>query len=480
MIRLLFLFVFFLPTSLFGQKGESVQISLKQVLETALANAPEINIAMYDVAKAEKDVNNAWAEVFPNISGSFNYTRNREVPVSFLPAIFFDPSASPDDLIPVAFGTDNNWQTGFSVSQNLFKGDALVGIASATIYKLVQQENLRAVAQRVVTNTRLAYYTVLVRQNQYELQKDNIERLRQNLADNQRRLDLGVIDEFQVLQLEVELKNEEPLLATAENALVQAYRELKFVAGMPANLTFEVLGDLLSLDLLNEKTNPENAAIYEIDAITPFAPYSPTNDLENSLAARGDIRTIKAQSSLKDKEIMAYKSRLLPELTANYNYQWVAAEAGPPNLDAILSPNQLRARFQTIGVSAKVTLFNGLQRMTVIQKAQIEKKQIEEQKNMALRSAENELMNSVDGVMQSKLLIPAYQEALDAATRGYNISRNRFENGFGSQIDVLNAEIALKRAQLNRITAVYNYLSAKAQYDLAIGQVPFIDTSFNP
>ena len=152
----------------------------------------------------------AYSEIYPEISSSVSYTRNIEIPVTFVPGVFFGGPAGT--LIPVEFGTDNNWQGGFSVNQTLFRGETIIGLSSATIFRTVQLENHRAVSQQIVTQSRIAYYQTLVAKEQLRLQKAQIERLEQNLTENERRRDKGLIDEYGVLQIKVQLSNQRPML----------------------------------------------------------------------------------------------------------------------------------------------------------------------------------------------------------------------------------------------------------------------------
>ncbi len=70
---------------------------------------------------------------------------------------------------------------------------------------------------------------------------------------------------------------------------------------------------------------------------------------------------------------------------------------------------------------------------------------------------------------------PARERALELAQEGYERAKARLENGLGSQLDVTNAELQLREAEANYARMVFNYLSAKAQYDQAVGMVPFVD-----
>src|SRR5690554_7962430 len=154
LIRLLLSSLFFV--SVFGIKITTAQpiqelpaqLSLENAIQVALANNPQINWAILSVDDANQLVNIARSEVYPNISSSLTYTRNFEIPVQFLPSEFV--GLPPGDLVPISFGTDNNWQGGFSVSQNLFKGEVIVALSSSAVFKTVQEENLRAVSQQKI------------------------------------------------------------------------------------------------------------------------------------------------------------------------------------------------------------------------------------------------------------------------------------------------------------------------------------------
>lgn len=448
------------------------RLSMRSAIETALANSPSIKIGLLNVARADKNVMNAWAEVFPTVSASSNYVRNMEIPVNFLPGEIF--GGTPGTLIPVRFGTDNNWQAQVSVTQTLFRGEAIVGISSAALYKSVEEENQRLSAQTVITNTRYAYNGLLLSIEQLVLQSDNVSRLQKNLDDNRKRQKAGYLDEYYVLQLEVELKNETPLLEQAQNAVENAYRQLNRAMGMPAGFRYSVIGDLLTFQIAGENV-AENNELAQISQIIPFDAAASPETAPLWKISRGDLRILNASSQLKDREITAYTSRFLPNLSAFYNYTWSAVQPGAPDFSAIASPNDQRARSKTLGVSASVTLFDGLRRNTTVQKARIEKKILLEQKLATEQNAESEIINAADKVLESTKLLPAYDDAVSTARRGYDIAVSRFSKGFGSQIDVTNAQLQLRRAELNRALGAFTYLNAKAGFDLAIGRVPLID-----
>ena len=450
-------------------------VDLDQVVQVALANNSQLKAAFFSLLSAEEDVDVAWSSVMPSVNSSINYTRNVEIPVTFIPETFFDPqNGDPNVLVPAEFGTDNDWRGGISVSQNIFRGEAFVGISSAEMFRLLQREQLRATAEEVITQARQAYYGVLMAKERYRVQKATIERIEANLEENRARQKAGLLDDYDVLRLEVQLSNQRPQLKQDEFAINQAFRNLKMVMGLPATFNFEISGQLRSFDIrANSAGMGANEGIKEVDTMTPLVLEQEKELLEKNFENRGDLRVLQARTGLKDREIMAIKSRYLPTVTASYNLSWTASEAGTPNFF------EDNVRFQTIGVNVNLPLFEGFERNANLQKAQIQKKELREQKEQLERQALNEIDAALESIRLAYETEQARLKALEQAERGYNIARARLEKGVGSQLDVTNAEVQLRQAELNYAQMVHDYLNAKASYDQAIGKVPFISNYQN-
>ncbi|HKK44858.1 MAG TPA: TolC family protein [Balneolaceae bacterium] len=453
--------------------GKNNVLQLTEAIQVALANNTQIKRSLLNLKDADQQVRLAWSDVLPDISGSMSYTRNLEIPVNFVPAKFFDPNAAPGELVPLQFGTDNNWRGGFSVEQTLFSGEAFVGISSSKLYKAAQAEDLRATTQQIVTQTRLAYYDVLVAREQLRLQQVIVERLQKELQDNKARQRAGLVDQYAVLQVQVELSNQEPQLTQAQYGVKQAYRQLKLVIGVPLDLPFDVRGDLSSFEVTSqEATEDVNQNLKKVDNMTPYQYKTDANIMDIATDERGDIRILEKQTQLQDRQIKAIKSRFLPRLTASYNLDWSAAQAGDPQF---FGTSDTRARSQTLGLTLSLPIFQGFERSANLSIAQIQMKDLEEQKRAAIRSAKNEVQTARESLNQAIETAPARKKALDLAREGYDRAKARLQNGVGSQLDVTNSELQLRQAEANYAQMVYSYLTAKAQYDKAIGLVPFVD-----
>ena len=59
---------------------------------------------------------------------------------------------------------------------------------------------------------------------------------------------------------------------------------------------------------------------------------------------------------------------------------------------------------------------------------------------------------------------------MEQARKAYRISDTRYRAGAGTILELNSAQLAQTQAQLNFSQAIYDYLSAKAEYDRIVGR----------
>ncbi len=64
------------------------------------------------------------------------------------------------------------------------------------------------------------------------------------------------------------------------------------------------------------------------------------------------------------------------------------------------------------------------------------------------------------------------RRAVAQAQRGFDIVSTEYREGVGSQLQITDAENALRESEFNYARAVYDYLVARTTLDAAIGTVP--------
>jgi outer membrane protein TolC len=125
-------------------------------------------------------------------------------------------------------------------------------------------------------------------------------------------------------------------------------------------------------------------------------------------------------------------------------------------------------------------LFSGFKRpaRTAQRRAAVEL--VRTQYELASSRAEAEVKSLLDAVAEARARSRAQRLALRQAERGYEIARAQYREGLGSQIEITDAEVALRQSEFNHAEAVYDYLSAAARLEAAIGLVPELESGRKP
>lgn len=446
-------------------------LTLPEVVRTALDRNPQIRSARFGLDEANERVSEAWGSVYPSLDLAATYTRNVSPSVSFLPANIFDPGADPDDLVPVRFGADNTWSTTLSLEQPIFNAASFIGVGAAGRYRSLQEETVRGQVQEVVTRVREAYYGLLLAQEQARLTENSVRRVRESLDETRALNQAGLSSDYDVLRLEVELANLEPNLRRALNAIQQSRRQLGVELDLDAAAAEElaVAGSLASMDLddpgANSADNQEILAFGEVDVEPGVA----ADSLTRALDARSDLRQLALTESLRKTEMRLEQVEYLPKISFFGNYAINSQQNGGPEFFG--SP---RAYTRNVGVQVTLPIFQGFQRDARIDQRRAVLRQAETQTRFAHSQARSEVRTLADQAEESLLRARAQRLAVDQAQRGFDIARAQYREGLGSQLELTDAEVALRQSEFNYAQAVYDYLVARARLDVAVGRVPLV------
>ena len=82
-----------------------------------------------------------------------------------------------------------------------------------------------------------------------------------------------------------------------------------------------------------------------------------------------------------------------------------------------------------------------------------------------------QLAQSNTGVQNSLDRLNTQRRNYDLATEVSRVTKIKYQQGVGSNIEVTNAEAALKEAQTNYYAALYDLLIAKVDLDVASGSL---------
>ena len=448
-------------------------VLLSTLVQMALERNRDVLDAEYQVAVAGEQVSEAWGSVYPSVDLSSSFTRNVAPQVSFLPAQIFNPNATEGEFIPVQFGADNIWNLSINAEQKLFDPRAFVGLGAAAGFERVQREALRGRTQQTVTRIRMAFYDLLLAQEEVRLTENSLKRVRQSLDETRAMQEAGLSPVYDVLRLEVELANLEPNLRRARNRMESARRELAVELAMDPETPFEVAGALARIDLESFDANsPANRNILSFNGVPDVDEAEVVEFVRRSAAGRSDIRQLEMTRDLRHAELRVEQVEYLPKVFAFGSYGLAAQQNGTPDF---FGRSVERGSSKQVGLRVTVPIFSGFSRDARIDQKQAALRQAETQTRVAADRAEAQLRNLVDEVHEAHARTAGQRLAIAQARRGYEIASAQYREGLGSRLELTDAEVALRQSEFNYAQAVYDYLAARARLDEAAGRVPLVD-----
>jgi outer membrane protein TolC len=457
-----------------AQEGAASTYSLREAVVLALQNNRELRDAQLGLLNADERVREAWGSLFPTIDGSVSYQRNLAIQEAFLPKIIFDPGASPDELIPVRFGADNNWSAWLYVTQPIFDAGAFIGVGTAGRFQALQRETVRGQAQRVASQVRRTYYQALLAHEEVRLTDESIKRTEASLRETEGMYRAGLASSYDVLRLEVRLANLRPNLKRAANVALAAERDLSVQLGLADVTPVQIAGQLRDIDLAaldaNEGANLELVRLVGIQ-----------NALDRSVESlhqlarrmRSDLRQAQLNVELENARLKYEQTQRYPRLNAFFNAGLISQEDG--SLDPFGENKNQRTTSAALGISLEVPIFQGFQRSARIEQQRITREQANVQLKLLEQQAVNQIQTALEALEEARERAEAQGEAVSQARRGYEIVSAQYSAGVSSQLEVTEGEVLLRESEFNYAQAVYDYLIAQAQLDDAVGVSPLVD-----
>jgi outer membrane protein TolC len=178
---------------------------------------------------------------------------------------------------------------------------------------------------------------------------------------------------------------------------------------------------------------------------------------------------LKTQENLAELDLKSIKAGYLPRLLLNANYGY---NAGANAFGDLLSKQWFDNA--AISVSLQIPIFDGnskkykaVQSANNLQKVRqsfdLLKSSIDFQRSQSTIT----LKNSLESLKQQKANLMLANEIS-------RVTRVKYQQGVGSNLEVLNAESSIKESQANYFTSLYNALIAKVELEKANGTL-YID-----
>lgn len=442
--------VFLLLGTYINIKAQDQQaFSLQQSIEYALKNRVSLAVTRTGEAEAKARVGEIRAMGLPQINATIDVGDNFIQQQSFLPAEFFirdpnDPNnPKPGTFVPVTFTPAYTGTAIASANQLLFDGSYLIGLKAAKTYTELSRKSTLQSEIDIAEQVSKAYYGVLVNRERMELLNQNLTRLEALLSQTRVMFKNGVAEKLDVDRLRVSKNNLTVEKQKTERLLELSEGLLKFQMGLEQSQPI-VLTDKLD----DAKDNVAQILI---------------SDFNHS--SRIEYSILETQRDLAELDLRNIRSGYLPKLYANARYGYNAAS----NEFNDLTRSSSWLNFGYVGAQLQVPIFDGLRRHYQIQqaKARLESTRfgfeaLRQGIDLELKQAETDLANALE-------MIKSQRENLELAEEIARVSKIKFQEGVGSNLEVTTAETELREAQTNYYAALYDALIAKVNLEKATG-----------
>jgi outer membrane protein TolC len=424
--------------------------SLQEAIQYGTTHNINVKNTQTDAQSAESRIGEIRAVGLPQVSASVSLLDNLIIQRAFLPAVFFDQNA-PSDAPPIAvqFGVKYSGNAALQLNQILFNAQWLLGLKAAQAYRELAVKNITQSKIQVAESVSKAYYSVLVAEERAKLLDLNIQRLdsltREMGAMNQK----GFVEKLDVDRLEVSLNNLKTERAKVQNLVDLSYYMLKFQMGMKLD------EQILLTDRINEADVDRIAAEVKADDGSNF-----------SYDQRIDYSILKNNLQLSEMDVENNKRGYYPTVAAfaGYGYNTGRNSFG----DVFSSPWFNNAN---IGLSINIPVFDGFTKKYKIQQAKFTVDKVKQGLSLVEQSIDLQIRSANITIINGLETLKTQKRNLDLAQEVVRVSKIKYQSGTGSNIEVINAESALKESQTNYFASLYDLLLAKVDLDKAKGKL---------
>jgi outer membrane protein TolC len=435
----------FLLTSL---AANAQTYSLKQAVDYAITHQVQVKNSQIDLQNASAKINEIKAMGLPQVNGSVALTNNVVLQRAFIPAKIFNPAAADGELIAAKFGVDNSGFASVGLSQLVFDGTYLLGLKASSVYKDLAVKSVTQSKQQVAENVTKAYYGILVNEKRQGLLALNLARLDTLLKETRELNKQGFVEKIDVQRLDVQANNLRTELENVNRLQELSYSLLKFQMGFPMEEPIRLSESLEKVELATFNTNAAGDFNY-------------ANRIEYSI--------LQTQENLAELDLKSIKAGYLPRLVLNANYGY---NAGANAFSDLMTKQWFDNAAVTVAL--QIPIFDGFsKKYKAVQSANNLQKV--RQSYSLLKSSIDLQRSQASITMKNALESMKEQKAnLDLANEISRVTRVKYQQGVGSNLEVLNAESSIKESQANYFTALYNALVAKVELEKANGTL-YID-----
>jgi outer membrane protein TolC len=398
-----------------GAQENVERLTLAQATERALAASPTLGRLRAGERAAEADARSASAARLPQVELQAGYTRQSDVPEVVVGGRTIFPNL-PD-----------NYRTRVAASVPLFTGGRLSrAIDSARLERTASASDKDAGRRDLVYETATAYWTLATARRSEAVLRDALAAYDAHLQDARNRAQVGLAARNEVLAVQVERDRAELSLLQAQESVAVTEANLSRIVDLPAGTRIE--------------------AAEELDAPAPEADDALALSAA-ALLARPERAAAVARAEAAEERIHGERGARLPQLSAA-----AGVDYANPNRK-ILPPAARWDHTWDVSLNLTWNLFDGGRTGAAVARAEARAAAAREQLAEIDRRIRLEVTQRVQERRTAGARVALSGRSLESASENRRVAADRYRAGVIPSSELLDAEVALLRAGLDRTEA---------------------------
>ncbi len=440
--------ILFLTLSLkaFCQENGQIIMNLTECLQYAYEHNEQVIIANLEREASKAYVGEIMSDGLPQIEASAEFKKNLKIRTTLIDANSFNPTIPEgDSLIQAQFGTPYEGDIGINATQMVFDGSYFVGLKAARTFKELSNKDYIKTKTDVAEAVSKAYYSVLVNEEALRLIEINFQRLDSLLRETRIMYENGMAEKIDVSRVQVQYNNMKTNLSNQQRLLGYSKNLLKFQMGMNLNT---------DLNIADKPSDLEVTIVHDLEE-------------EINYNQRIEYEQLFVNQQLAELDLKNNHVQYLPKVDIYFGFGLNAGTGSSDQLLNIGGPSWFD--YQTVGLRGSLPIFDGLKKAKRIQQNRIKLEQIDYQFAQLRKQINIEIINSKINLQNSMDDLENQIGNMQLAEEVYNISKIKYQEGVGSNIELTEADNAFKQAQSNYFSALLETLLAKVDYEKALG-----------
>ncbi|MBM3324454.1 MAG: TolC family protein [Calditrichaeota bacterium] len=397
-----------------------------------------------EVTKARQRVREAYGAAMPSLSAVGLYTRNIESPVFYMG---ITDTTGRVNTMAIQIGLENSYRGMIELQQPIYvAGKIGLALRIAKSYLELSKTMDRQALQDLRLGLAQCYFGTMLAEELVRVQRQALEQARKHRDLTQLLFEQGTISEYDKIRAEVGAANWEPAVLEAENAHRQALLQLQLLLGLSAEDSIELVGT------------------FEADR-TPPEPLEQA--IERALSKRPEVQAVMHQRAMQHRLLTIEKRSLYwPSLYGSASVTW-QTEASDWKFE-----DYEWTRSAAAGITLSLPLFNGFATPARIQQVQSDLRSLDYQEMDLRQAVRNEVEGAHNELNRALKALEVQEKNLAQAEKGYEIAQVRYESGLSTQLELLDAELQVNLARVNRLRALYDLTIARFALSRAVGDFP--------